>query len=674
MSDISIPGVPGSSKYNTDQMIEELMKAERIPLDRMEAEKEAFETKRSAWQGTNRNLTQLREAARALFSFENPFNERIATSSDESVLTASADRTAALENSMLEVKSVAGRDRFASRSLDNDFEVRAGTYRFEVGEQEIGFTFRGGSLESFARTVNERAGEMMRARVIRNTSDTQVFVIESLEEGAANALNFLEDSIEFGVEAGIIKPTDDTFRMIDVGRATVRALTNPINDSHVRFVESGVELLPDSAISVPVAPPVAVKENLVMEFTYSMTKIPYEYTPPTPPPGPSTPAAPGSVEFDGIVIRNESSRVVAPDWNPPPPPEKRDDLTVFSLATGAGEIELQAIPDTEGTRTVRIALDEYAEIVSGLNMRNDNTHRQFTIESVKVFDPTTRGQFVPEQPLETASDAVLAIDGIEVIRESNEIDDLIAGVTLTVKRPSDGPVSVSVAPDTESVKDSIISFVGYYNQLMTDISILTSRSDEVIEEIGYFTDEEREAATEKLGLLQGDITMMQLKSRLQTLMMNAYPTDLGRELALLDQIGISTNPTGGGGSVERSRLRGYLDIDEGKLDAALENRLDAVQQLFGQDTDGDLLVDTGVAVAFDAYTQPYVQTGGFLSTKIGTLGTQIADAEEDIADFEDKLVQIEQEYKEQYGAMEAALRSLEQSSSQLESFSNNNSN
>ena len=33
MSDISIPGV--TSKYNTDKMIDALVKAERVPLDRL---------------------------------------------------------------------------------------------------------------------------------------------------------------------------------------------------------------------------------------------------------------------------------------------------------------------------------------------------------------------------------------------------------------------------------------------------------------------------------------------------------------------------------------------------------------------------------------------------------------------------------------------------------------
>jgi flagellar hook-associated protein 2 len=673
MSDLSIPGVPGTSKYNTDEIIENLMKVERIPLGRMEADRTRFEKQKTAWQDTNRALTRLREASRSLYSFENPFNDRLATSGDESVISAIADRTAAEETVSIVVKSVAGRDRFISDSVSREFEVDEGTYRFAVGEKESSFTFRGGSLATFARTLNERTGNLVRARVVRNTSDTQVVVIEALEAGEENTLRFLEDSATFGMKTGIIKSSDDTFRVIDVMRSTVRRLENPINDDYIEFSDDGAVLKPRSAIAIPVVPSVEVKENLVVEITYSMTQIPYEYTPPTPPSGPATPTAQG-IEFRGIAILNEASRVLSPEWSPPPPPEKYDDLGILSLTTEKGEVYLPNLTDVAGPQTIRISLADHAKLVSGVNFRNDNTHRTFTLDSVKIFDPSTRGEYLPKNPIETASNAVVQIDGIEVIRDSNTIDDLIAGVTFNLKSAHGEPIEVKIEPDREAVKDTIIEFVGYYNQTLTDINILTSRSEDMIDEIGYFTNEERDAAREKLGLFQGDIIMMQLKSRLQTIMMNAYPTDGGGSLALLDQIGVSTNPTRGGGTIDRSRLRGYLDIDETRLDSALELHMDEVQRLFGRDSDGDLIADFGVAVSFEGYLKPFVETGGFIPSRISTLSTRVSDKNDDIGRFEEKLESLEQKYREDYGAMEAALQNLERSSQQLDSFSTNSGN
>jgi flagellar hook-associated protein 2 len=39
-------------------------------------------------------------------------------------------------------------------------------------------------------------------------------------------------------------------------------------------------------------------------------------------------------------------------------------------------------------------------------------------------------------------------------------------------------------------------------------------------------------------------------------------------------------------------LRGYLEVDEQKLTAAVEQHAEAVKQLFGSDTTGNLVVDS----------------------------------------------------------------------------------
>ena len=117
-----------------------------------------------------------------------------------------------------------------------------------------------------------------------------------------------------------------------------------------------------------------------------------------------------------------------------------------------------------------------------------------------------------------------------------------------------------------------------------------------------------------------------------------------------------------------SRLRGYLEVNEDMLDEALENRLNAVKELFGQDTDGDLIVDSGVAVAIDTYIKPYVETGGFIMTKIGNINNRIARADDDIEDYKEKMARSEQDYRKKFGAMEASLNALEQSSQQIDNF------
>ncbi len=95
MSDLSIPGV--TDKYNTQKIIDALMTAKREPLTRMQKELELEQQRKTAWQDVTRKLSGLRDTARFLYSFQNPFNDRVASSSDEKTLVATATRQATEE-------------------------------------------------------------------------------------------------------------------------------------------------------------------------------------------------------------------------------------------------------------------------------------------------------------------------------------------------------------------------------------------------------------------------------------------------------------------------------------------------------------------------------------------------------------------------------------------------
>lgn len=673
MSDISIPGVPGTSRFNTDKMIEELMEVERAGLDRMENELETYESEKDAWQLLNRNVSRVRDSSRVLYSFENPFNERVSVSSDESILTATATREAAFEDAEITVRSLAGRDRFLSRPLDEDFEVDAGTYTFRVGDKDVSFNFRGGDLQDLADTINRRSKDLIAARVVRNSATSQVLLIESQKPGSANKLTFEDDALTFAASAGILKPSDSATRTFAMDNVTFRRLDTPLSEEIIRF-ESGKTIFPPGGEAVlQVSPQVQARENLKLEIQYEVEVLPYDYTPPTPPEGPSVPDASG-ITYEGIQVYSEPSRVLVPEWAPPEPPEKSDSFNVFTIKGAGKAFPLPPISDAGGVQTIEVDIVDYLEAVDGIEIRNENTHRQITINSVRIFDPESRGDFTPMNPVETASDATILFEGIEITRDTNNIDDLLPGIVLNLQKASEDPVNLTIEPDKEAVKNAIIEFVGLYDELISELNILGGRSEEIIDEISYLSDNEREAAYERLGLLQGDITVMQMKSRLQTILMNPYDTSLGRELTLLDQIGISTNAVGSrSGAVSRSRLRGYLEINEDKLDQALDTQLFAVRELFGQDTDNDLVVDTGVAYTLDTYLRPYVETGGLIATRIDTIDGRISRTSTRIETEQEKLAQLEQDYRQQFATMEGALNTLEQSSEQIDNFNRNNS-
>ena len=151
-----------------------------------------------------------------------------------------------------------------------------------------------------------------------------------------------------------------------------------------------------------------------------------------------------------------------------------------------------------------------------------------------------------------------------------------------------------------------------------------------------------------------------------------YQTKEDAVITMLSQIGISTNASGSTGGYTASRLRGYLEIDEKKLDAALASHLEDIKNMFGYDSDGDLIVDSGIAYRLDRELGAYVQTGGIIGTKISALGTRIKSSETKIAQLETQMDKKEKELRRKFANMEGSLNSLESQQTTISNFMRQN--
>ncbi|MDR3168052.1 MAG: flagellar filament capping protein FliD, partial [Treponema sp.] len=430
---------------------------------------------------------------------------------------------------------------------------------------------------------------------------------------------------------------------------------------------------------IPFDPGIPSSPSLVLQFDVA-TDVWYEENPfvPDPPPGPAIPPA-GSITYGGITIENDPSSVPIPPWTPPEPPPRVDDMRVLSLTFSDGTTNtLPPVGDTENFRTYQFRLPEIAgdKTISSMELVNKNTHRDVSLRNIMVFDPNVIGGAKPRNPISLAQDAVVSMEGIEVKRPTNLIDDLIPGVVLTAKGASDHPVRLVVEPDRESIKEAIISVVGNYNRLMAELNVLTRNDERIIQELSYLSPEEQGELKKKLGVFSGDSTLNQFKNGLQRIATAPYPTSAEQDLSMLAQIGIGTDVrrAGASGGYDASRLRGYLEIDEKVLDAALQSRIPDIQQLFGFDSDGDLIVDSGLAISFETISRPYMEAGGIITLKTGTIDSRINQDERRMESLERQLAAKEATLKSQYSQMESAYNNLERMTSSLEQFSQQNNN
>ena len=155
---------------------------------------------------------------------------------------------------------------------------------------------------------------------------------------------------------------------------------------------------------------------------------------------------------------------------------------------------------------------------------------------------------------------------------------------------------------------------------------------------------------------------------------STYRTSEYDTITMLSQIGISTNASGYSGSYSQSRLRGYLEIDEKKLDDALENNLEEIRNLFGYDSDGDLIIDSGIAYRLDKEVTAYTQTGGILAMKTSSLDSKIKTSESKITKLESQMDEKEAQLRSKFGTMQGSLNSLESQQNAINNFTKQQNN
>lgn len=205
-----------------------------------------------------------------------------------------------------------------------------------------------------------------------------------------------------------------------------------------------------------------------------------------------------------------------------------------------------------------------------------------------------------------AQDAEFSINGISVTRSSNEVKDLIDGVTFRLYGGGAESVYVKISSDTEKAAAAVAAFVEQYNSVNSFIR-------EKLEKPGK---NQSEGST--VGLLQGDTTLMKIERNLRSLINSPVSnyrskTEDGAEQKKyysFSSIGVTT--------IDKE---GYLQFDAEKFISALEDDPEAVYELLNFEITDEYGVGTGqfdgLGVTLDNYLK------GLLVAEQDSLGRTI---------------------------------------------------
>jgi flagellar hook-associated protein 2 len=152
-------------------------------------------------------------------------------------------------------------------------------------------------------------------------------------------------------------------------------------------------------------------------------------------------------------------------------------------------------------------------------------------------------------------DALLAFgdttsNGLGVIASSNTntFDEVLSGVSITIKKISTDPVTINVGRNDASVGDAVQKFVDDFNTLRDRIDALTSFNE----------------TTGETGVLFGDSSLLRVETELANLLSGRL---FGAgSIQSLETLGISLEGNG------------HLSFDRGRLDSQLASNPDAVKE------------------------------------------------------------------------------------------------
>jgi len=181
--------------------------------------------------------------------------------------------------------------------------------------------------------------------------------------------------------------------------------------------------------------------------------------------------------------------------------------------------------------------------------------------AIDATGPTLGGVAQSANNITVGMNAIAVIDGLTVTRETNEFNDVITGLSLTLQAADPLlEVSVSVAADTGAIKNKIKDFVASFNKLVDFVNTQNTYT----KDLGPG------------GVLFGDPILRQVLAQVRDALFNVDPgvvTADTQGYSTLSLIGIKTESNG------------KLKIDDALLTDKLAENLDELANLF-VDSDG----------------------------------------------------------------------------------------
>lgn len=309
----------------------------------------------------------------------------------------------------------------------------------------------------------------------------------------------------------------------------------------------------------------------------------------------------------------------------------------LTLTVGDTVTEIELADGANSLAAVRDAINDSDAGVNAVIVRDGDAYRLLLSSAetgaanamTLTVDGSVDARLASDQMTETAAarDALFSVNGLELTASTNTIEDVIDGITLTLKQVGEDPVAIRVEQDREGVRKALEDVVAKYNALVTQIRDLGRAGVEGAQR----------------GPLVGDSTLRAVESGIAGIF-SAALGEPGSGLERLLDLGFSTD------------VQGKASLDAEKLADALATDSAGVEALVG-----------AFAERFTGMLDAYTADDGLLDARTDGLNTELRRLRNDRDALDRRMEQLEARLRAQFTALDSLLAQFQSTSNYLAS-------
>jgi flagellar hook-associated protein 2 len=263
-------GLLSGSGIDVATVVSQIITQDSAPIQLWEQQQSDLQTQAGALNSINNDLTSLATAVNALTDPLGALTAQDATSSDPSILTATAQNSAASGNHTVVVNNLATTSSYYTNSVPTGSDLSAGSFTLTVGTNApVTFNISGGNvtLSTLAQSINDQQIGVT-ASVINDANGSRLSIVSN-STGAPGDLSVTNDTSGLG----FTKAVTGTNASLTIDGIPISSTTNTVTGAIPGVTINLAAADPNTEVQLSVGPDTTQATQAINDFVAAYNTV-----------------------------------------------------------------------------------------------------------------------------------------------------------------------------------------------------------------------------------------------------------------------------------------------------------------------------------------------------------------------------------------------------------------